>query len=159
MTLPAHLPCARTLPVAESVRRRLFRVGAGWLLLGAGWGALRPARAGDELSVGLDDLRSALSDRKTVVFDIREPQEHATGVAAGARLLPMSQLGARLAEVPRDPAQPVLLVCNTQNRSRRAVEALRSRGYTNVRYVAGGMSGWSAKGWPLVAPTASSSAK
>jgi len=35
------------------------------------------------------------------------------------------------------------------------VEALRSRGYTNVRYVAGGMSGWSAKGWPLLAPPAS----
>jgi rhodanese-related sulfurtransferase len=111
------------------------------------------------LSVGLDELRTALSDRRTVVFDIREPQEHATGVAVGARLLPMSQLGARLVEVPRDPAQPVLLVCNTQNRSRRAVEALRSRGYTNVRYVNGGMSGWAAKGWPLVAPLAPSTVK
>lgn len=139
---------------ASGGRRRLFLAGAGLLLLGAGLGAARSVRASNELSVGLDELRSALADRRTVVFDIREPQEHATGVAAGARLLPMSQLGARLVEVPRDPAQPVLLVCNTQNRSRRAVEALRSRGYTNVRYVTGGMSGWSAKGWPLVAPSA-----
>jgi rhodanese-related sulfurtransferase len=140
-------------------RRRWLQGAAGALLIGAGWASMRPAQAAEELSVGLEELRAALVDRRTVVFDIREPQEHATGVAAGARLLPGSQLGARLAEIPRDPAQPVLLVCNTQNRSRRAVEVLRSRGYTNVRYVTGGMSSWSAKGWPLVAPGASTAAK
>jgi len=73
-------------------------------------------------------------------------------VAAGARLLPMRQLGARLAEIPTDATQPVLLICNTQNRSRATLAALRERGYAHVRYVEGGMSEWARRGWPMVAP-------
>ncbi len=106
----------------------------------------------DARSVSLDSARAALADGRTLVIDIREPQEHATGVAAGMKLLPMSQIGARLNEIPKEADHPVLLICNTQNRSRRVMDALRERGYTNVRYVSGGMSSWAAKGWPLVAP-------
>ena len=54
------------------------------------------------------------------MIDIREPAEHATGVAAGARLLPMRQLGARLAEIPDKPTQPVLLICRSGKRARDA---------------------------------------
>jgi rhodanese-related sulfurtransferase len=88
-----------------------------------------------------------------VLIDIREPDEHATGVAAGATLLPMSQIGRRLAEIPTDAAKPVLLICNTQNRSGRTLRALRERGYAHVRYVDGGMSEWARRGWPMVKPT------
>ena len=97
-------------------------------------------------------MRSALQNKSAVVFDIREPVEHATGVAAGARLLPMRQLGARLAEIPTDATQPVLLICNTQNRSSRTLKALRERGYANVRFVEGGMSEWARRSWPMVKP-------
>ena len=101
-------------------------------------------------AVDLDAMRSALQSKSAVVFDIREPNEHATGVADGARLLPMSQIGQRLAEIPKD--QPVLLVCNTQNRSSKVAEALKQRGYTQVQYVTGGMSGWNQRGLPMVKP-------
>lgn len=102
--------------------------------------------------VSLDDARSAHEAGRALLIDIRESAEHATGVAAGARLLPMSQLGARWAEIPNDPAQPVLLICNTQNRSSAALKALRKNGYGNVRWVNAGMSGWARRGWPMVKP-------
>ena len=51
-----------------------------------------------------------------------------------------------------DPARPVLLICNTQNRSSAVLRALRERGYGHVRYVVGGMSEWARRGWPMVAP-------
>ncbi len=74
-------------------------------------------------------------------------------MAPGARLWPMRQLAARLEDIPpRDPATPVLLICNTQNRSRAAVQALHEQGYTHVHYVDGGMSEWARRGWPLVRP-------
>ena len=73
-------------------------------------------------------------------------------MAAGAKLLPMSQLRQRLAEIPTDPARPVLLICNTQNRSSATLKALRQQGYAHVRYVDGGMAEWVRRGWPLVAP-------
>ncbi len=124
--------------------RRFFTAAAVALLAACG-----PDPA---LRVELDQGRALLEQRQALVFDIREPKEHATGVADGARLLPMSQLDKRLGEIPNDPAQPVLLICNTQNRSSKVVEAMREAGWTNVRYVHGGMSEWARRGWPMVRP-------
>ena len=101
-------------------------------------------------SVSLDQARAEHEAGKTLLVDIREPEEHATGVAPGARLLPMRQLSVRLAELPRD--RPVLLICNTQNRSRATFDALRERGWTNLRLVNGGMSEWNRRGWKTVKP-------
>ncbi len=118
-------------------------------------GALAVANAfaaGEPDVVSLETARAETAAGRAILIDIREPQEHATGVAPGARLLPMRQLGARLAEIPLDPKKPVLLICNTQNRSSATLRALRERGYGHVRYVAGGMSEWARRGWPLVKP-------
>ena len=104
--------------------------------------------------LGLEAARAEAESGRALLVDIREPHEHATGVARGAKLLPMREIGARLAEIPKDAAQPVLLICNTQNRSRAVWQALRERGYTNVRYVEGGMSEWARRGLPLVKPAA-----
>ena len=101
-------------------------------------------------SVSLDQARAEHEAGKALLVDIREPEEHATGVAPGARLLPMRQLSVRLAELPRD--RPVLLICNTQNRSRATIDALRERGWTNLRFVNGGMSEWNRRGWKTVKP-------
>ena len=105
-------------------------------------------------AVSLETARAEHESGRVVLIDIREPEEHATGVAAGARLLPMRQLSQRVAEIPTNPEQPVLLICNTQNRSRATLSALRERGYAHVRYVQGGMSEWARRGWPMVKPPA-----
>jgi rhodanese-related sulfurtransferase len=102
--------------------------------------------------VSLEEGRQLFESKQVVMFDIREPDEHATGVANGARLLPMSQLNQRAGEIPKDPAQPVLIICNTQNRSSKVVQAMKDAGWNNVRYVNGGMSDWAQKGWPMVKP-------
>lgn len=114
----------------------------------------QPASSADVAT--LDEARRLHEAGQALLVDIRESDEHATGVAAGALLLPMSQLGRRIAELPADPARPVLLICNTQNRSGRVLKALRQNGFGNVRYVHGGMSEWARRGWPMVKPGASS---
>lgn len=103
-------------------------------------------------SVTLEFARAEHEAGRVVLIDIREPNEHATGVAKGAQLLPMRQLGARLSEIPTAKDKPVLLICNTQNRSSATLSALRERGYAHVRYVQGGMSEWVRRGWPVVRP-------
>ena len=110
------------------------------------------ASAQDADSVSLDTARTDLESGKAVLIDIREANEHATGVAKGAKLMPMSALGARLADIPTAEDKPVYLICNTQNRSGRTLAALRQRGYKHVRYVKGGMSEWVKRGWPVVKP-------
>lgn len=127
-----------------------------YALLGLVAAALAVAGCGDAGAaadaVSLEAARAAHEAGRVVLIDIREPSEHATGVAPGARLIPMSQLGQRLAEVPKDPARPVLLICNTQNRSSATMRALHDNGFRNVRYVSGGMSEWARLGWPMVKP-------
>lgn len=111
------------------------------------------ASAHDPLRVSLEEGRALLEARQALMFDIREPDEHATGVANGARLLPMSQLRQRAGEIPKDADQPVLIICNTQNRSSKVVQAMKDAGWTHVRYVHGGMSRWAQNGWPMVKPS------
>ncbi len=121
------------------------------LALAGGWDAAQAAPA-NPMSVTLDAARAAHEAGRAVLIDIREPEEHATGVPAKAQLLPMRQIASRLAEVPTDPTRPVLLICNTQNRSRATAQALRERGYSHVSFVEGGMSEWARRGWPMVKP-------
>ena len=102
--------------------------------------------------VTLDHMRKAISDQSAIVIDIREPFEHATGVAKGAVLIPMSQLGKRLNELPKPDGKPLLVVCNTQNRSSKIVEQLQAAGFSNARYVNGGMSEWNTRGLPTIKP-------
>jgi rhodanese-related sulfurtransferase len=112
-----------------------------------------PAADPQSPSVSLDFARAEHEAGRATLIDIREPDEHARGVVAGAQLLPMRQLASRLAEIPTDPAKPVLLICNTQNRSAATLRALRERGgYGHVRFVEGGMSEWVRRGWPTVKP-------
>lgn len=134
---------------------RIQKVLARGKLLAAGlslW-VLAACQAQAGLSVSLEQARQDLEQAKAVLIDIREPQEHATGVAAGALLIPMSQIEQRLAEIPTDSAQPVYLICNTQNRSSATLEFLRAQPqFSHLRFVQGGMSQWAAKGWPMVKP-------
>lgn len=133
---------------SAATRRAVVALAAGFALAASG---MVYAAAGTD-SVDLDTARAEFSAGRAILIDIREPDEHARGVAAGARLLPMRQLSQRLGEIPTDPQLPVLLICNTQNRSSATLRALRERGYPHVRYVEGGMSEWVKRGWPVVAP-------
>ncbi len=137
-------------------RRSLITAGLAGLVA---WVAIaQPFNTGSPADkVSLTEARALLDAGQVIVFDVREPEEHAASVIAGARLLPRSQLSQRYAEIPVDPARPVLLICATQNRSRASLADLRAAGkYPHVRYVQGGMSGWKAQGWPTVKPAQAS---
>ncbi len=145
------LPPEGRQPAAGRCLRREWLARAVWLSTTlALWGCGQPEASTDVVS--LDVVRAELEAGRAVVIDIREPQEHASGVAPGARLLPMRQLKQRLNEIPTQPDRPVFLICHTQNRSSATLRALRERGYGHVRYVHGGMSEWARRGWPMVKP-------
>lgn len=80
---------------------------------------------------------SALTD--TRVIDVREANEVARGMIPGAIHIPLAEL---LAD-PSAIAGPVVIVCQTAVRSRRAAEALRDAG-VEASILAGGMEAWTA---------------
>ncbi len=139
------------MPAQQAMTRRR----ALWVALGAGLGlaAAGSSQAGaDAGAVSVDFARAEHEAGRAILIDIREPDEHATGVTAGAKLLPMRQLASRIGEIPTDPGMPVFLICHTQNRSSATLRALRERGYDHVRYVHGGMSEWARRGLPMIKP-------
>lgn len=90
----------------------------------------------------------ALTGAGTWLLDVRERNEWDRGHAPDAHLVPLSELGARLADIPKD--EKVLVVCHSGSRSLRATTALRGAGYQAVN-VAGGMVAWAESGGGLVA--------
>lgn len=148
MTPTSNTSVTQLTPVVRLTRRHLTLAALSLGLFVVACGS--QASSGD--SVTLDAARAEHEAGRVTLIDIREPHEHATGVAKGAKLLPMSQIGARLGEIPTAIDKPVLLVCNTQNRSSRTLAALRQQGFKNVRFVEGGMSEWHRRGWPVVKP-------
>lgn len=90
--------------------------------------------------------------RGIVLVDVREPHEHATGMAKGALALPMGELvHAPTAHLPARDAE-ILLICQSGMRSLRTAQMLAEQGYTNVVSVAGGTSRWIAEGLPTMFP-------
>jgi len=80
------------------------------------------------------------------LLDVREVHEFRAGHIAGAMLLPLGQLSARLDDLPRD--REILVACRSGNRSGRATQLLRNAGFKAVN-LSGGMIGWQMKGYPV----------
>ena len=81
------------------------------------------------------------------LIDVREADEWACGHAAEAVHLPLSELQARVAEVPED--RPVYVICKVGGRSEQAVNFLNQLGRSTVN-VSGGMLAWQAAGKAMV---------
>lgn len=77
----------------------------------------------------------------THVLDVRTPGETAGAILPGALLIPLDQLEARCAELPRD-GKPVLVYCAMGVRSASACEFLSSRGFDNLHNLGGGIGAW-----------------
>jgi rhodanese-related sulfurtransferase len=93
------------------------------------------------------DIRRRDPDRPAILLDIREPDELVSVRVEGSLFIPMSQLGTRLDEVPRD--RPVMVICASGNRSMNVTGYLLASGWTDVGNVAGGIDGWMRLGLPV----------
>lgn len=95
---------------------------------------------------------------KMLLIDVREPDELATtGAAPGAINVPLGVLPIKadqeLAETLRDPRlqdrdQEVVVTCGAGGQSSLGAKTLKDMGFTNVRYMEGGMRGWTEAGLP-----------
>ena len=75
-----------------------------------------------------------------VLVDVREPHEWEIAHIEGARLIPLSQLPDRLAEL--DGHSEIVTQCHHGARSLKALEILRGAGFGKVRSLAGGIDAW-----------------
>lgn len=88
-----------------------------------------------------------LLKEKVLFVDVREAEEFAESRIPGAKLLPLSEFAARVAELPKD--EPVVLYCRSGGRSAQAAAWLAAKGHAEVLNLEGGILAWYRAGLPL----------
>ena len=75
-----------------------------------------------------------------LLLDVREPFEIDIASIPGAQCIPLGTLPAQLDGLPAD--HQIAVLCKSGGRSAKAVELLRSHGFSKVRNVVGGIHRW-----------------
>ncbi len=107
----------------------------------------------DKESVGIykgitvDEAYEMIKNGGYQILDVRTPEEYSEGHIAGSVLIPVSELGKRLDELEKE--LPVVVYCRSGKRSAKASEILKKAGFKEIYNVLGGITDWSAKGYPI----------
>jgi rhodanese-related sulfurtransferase len=86
------------------------------------------------------DASKLLGKADTTFLDVRELDELAICAIAGACHISMTEIPARISEIPKDGR--VVVFCHHGMRSMRVLEFLSERGYEGVLNLRGGIDAW-----------------
>lgn len=91
--------------------------------------------------VAAEDV-AALMAGGAVALDIRDPDEHANGHIPGSVNLSRGKLEMNVEGIIADLDTTILCYCNANNRGALSAASLRDMGYTNAKFIAGGLNAW-----------------
>ena len=113
------------------------------------WFVSRGAAGTDRypLEISVDEAVAKM-ESGAFILDVRQPEEWNEFHVPDSTLIPLSELTARAAELPKD--QEIVIVCRSGNRSAQARDLLLGAGFTQVTSMAGGLTQWKAAGYPTV---------
>ena len=95
--------------------------------------------------IGAHELAEQLAAREVAVIDVREPMEYASGHISGSLNIPLSRISQ--ADLPRGP---LVLVCQSGNRSAKALSQLLQQGHPHpVADLVGGLPAWQQAGFSV----------
>ena len=77
---------------------------------------------------------------KLFILDVREPNEYQINKIAGSTLIPLGEVPRRYQELPRDVE--IITQCKMGGRSQKALDFLRTVGFTNIKNLKGGILDW-----------------
>lgn len=103
--------------------------------------------AADIKEVSPSQAQVAVSKAYSQFIDVRTVEEYAGGHAARAENIPLDTLGANFDKLSKK--EPVYIICQTGNRSKKAAEILKDAGFSTLLNVTGGTVAWQAAGLPM----------
>ncbi len=105
-------------------------------------------------ATGLIDVEAQeavkLINNGALVVDLRSTESFGRGHIVNARNVPADEIESRISSLGGDASKPVVAVCDAGVSSRRAVSALRQKGFESVYSLKQGMTGWAQAGLPVV---------
>ncbi len=117
-------------------------VASGIMLL---WPELSSLVAGSTQISTLEATR-LMNQGMTLVLDIRDGKEFASGHVPRARHIPLGELSKRLEEIGKYKDKPVLLTSKGGNA---ALRSLKQAGFTTVYQLKGGLAAWQQASLPV----------
>ena len=85
-----------------------------------------------------------------VVIDIRSADAFARGHIVNAKNIPADELDAKMSQLEKFRARPVIAVCDNGITAVRTVKSLRGAGFESAYNLKGGMTSWNQAGLPVV---------
>ncbi len=137
----------------ENAVRILVRLGfdniAGFLAGGMlNWHMSGRESASIRTLTAHDICRRLDSDEPIWILDVRSDEERKLdGRISGAQHIHLTQIGARMDEVPKD--RTVYIFCGSGMRSMVTASFLRAHGWKDLAVILGGMAGWRSEKCPI----------
>ncbi len=106
--------------------------------------------AGEYPDISINELKSAITEKKVTVIDVNGSDSFKSGHIPGAIDFE-TQKAALSAKLPADKGALVVAYCGgpTCGAYAAAAKAAKELGYTNVKHLSAGISGWKDAGAPL----------
>ncbi|MGR8929779.1 MAG: rhodanese-like domain-containing protein [Gammaproteobacteria bacterium] len=90
-----------------------------------------------------------MNDDKTVIVDVREPNEFTKSHIENAINIPLDKLEEKLPSLEKHRPQPIVVVCQSGTRSVPACKTLTKAGFNTVYLMTGGMQSWEDNKLPI----------
>jgi len=112
---------------------------------GLGRGAQSEAAQTNGISeISVEELKDKLEKKQEfLLLDVRENFEYEIAKIEGSRLIPLGQLEGQLKDLESFKGKEIVAHCHHGGRSRKALEILQSKGFSNLKNVEGGIDAWS----------------
>jgi rhodanese-related sulfurtransferase len=118
------------------------------MLLISGGALLWPVLQRRGSKVSLLQATQMMNQGKTLVLDVRDPDQFAGGHVRDSKNIPLKELASRVGEIDKFKSKSVIVVCNAGIQSSRAAGELKKAGFNEVFSLDGGMTAWQAQGMP-----------
>lgn len=121
----------------------MLAVTSGIMLL------LQTLRAG--VGGGISPLQATLllNREDALMIDVREDNEWAAGHIPNARHIAQGQFEKRMQDLHKFKSRPLIVCCQSGNRSSSVCGALKKHGFEKVHNLAGGIAAWKEAGLPV----------
>jgi len=112
----------------------------------------RDQRELEEHSITPEVLYSLLTSKKDLlVFDVRQPLDFLADseIIPGAKRTSPKEVIENPSLIPKDKDSIVYCTCPSDKTSRSILQRTLSFGFSRVKFLKGGLTGWKAKGYPV----------
>lgn len=133
--------------ITENALWIVLALGSGIALL---WPMLAKGGSGHVPSISPTEAVMLMNQSKTIVLDVREDDEFASGHIQGAKHIPLKALEGRIKELEKHKKKPVLVCCQHGARSNAASKILSTHSFEQPCQLTGGITKWVEAKMPLV---------